>query len=80
MKTLNSYNKIYKIQPNYGIIRDRDDIRDPELVRRFKDAMLVFRARVELLGSLEHKTTMSEEESLTFMLETLIKGKNKISN
>jgi hypothetical protein len=51
---------------------------DQELARRFRDAAAIFRIRVELLTNLDHVTTPDEEESMTFMLETLLKGKRRL--
>lgn len=50
-----------------------------ELAYHFRDALAIFRTRVELLGNLEHQTTKNEEESMTLMLETLFEGKRQLS-
>lgn len=76
---------VYKIKKQFLLVRDASDFvdenskHDPELVYRFRDAMAIFRTRIELLGSLEHKTTKSEEESMSAMLEVLYEGKRRLT-
>lgn len=70
----------YQISSGVRLIRDMEHFGDPdkELTKRFRDAMAMFRVRVELLGNLDHTTTPVEEDSLTVILETLLEGKRRL--
>ncbi len=59
-----------------SLVRDNEQKPiDQELARRFRDAMTMFRMRVELLAKIDHKTTKEEEDSLSAMLQVLLEGK-----
>jgi hypothetical protein len=70
----------YQIHPYIGFVRDAELERptDKELAKRFRDAMVMFRVRIEQLSSLEHVTTTEESDSLTVMLEALLKAKGRL--
>lgn len=51
---------------------------DPELIKRFHSASILFRTRVELLANIEHYTTENESESMKVMLQALLEGKSLI--
>ena len=81
MKAPNMHTNAYAIRPIFGVFRDsadRIDRQDQELVKHFRGAAALFRTRVEMLVSLEHKTTAGEEESLKIMLEVLLEGKRRL--
>ncbi|MEN9582258.1 MAG: hypothetical protein RL641_212 [Candidatus Parcubacteria bacterium] len=70
----------YAINPYVGVVRDapREKSLDAELAKRFRDALVLFRARVEVLGNIDHVTTADEGESMTVMLEALLEGKRRL--
>jgi hypothetical protein len=72
--------KVYTIHSHFGFIRDAEyqPPKETELSVHFRDAMILFRARVERLASLSHTTTKDEAESMKVMLEALIEAKRRL--
>ncbi len=73
--------KVYTINSHIGFIRDAEyqPKRDAALAAHFRDAMVLFRARVELLASLNHTTTKDEATSMKVMLEALSEAKRRLN-
>ena len=60
---------------SFFMLRDQSPTPKENLKYLFKDSHIIFRMRVEKLGTLSKTTTKDEAQSLRVMLETLIQTK-----
>lgn len=63
-----------------GFYVPESENKNAQLAGHFRDSLLLFRARVELLGSFHHITTDAEADSMSVMLTALVKAKQKLQS